>query len=76
MAVFLWFLFQFVAAVPAMQDMLKISTLNGILDYLVVLGFAFVWALVIRTIWRRSLFGRGVGTMARWLASDESATEG
>jgi len=76
MAVFLWFLFQIVAAVPAMQDLLKISTLNGVLDYLVVLGFAFVWALVLRTIWRRSLFGRGVGIMARWLAPDKKSTEG
>jgi cation-transporting ATPase E len=76
MAVFMWFLFQIVAAVPAMQDLLKISTLNSILDYLVVLGFAFVWAMVIRTIWRRSLFGRGVGTMARWLASGKTSNEG
>ena len=75
MTVFLWFLFQIVAAVPAIQDLLKISTLNSVLDYLVVLGIVFVWALVTRAIWRLSLLGRGVGIMARWLTNDKNSNE-
>ena len=43
-----------------LQEWLRITWLPSIRDYLIIAGFAAVWAIVIRTIWRFRLKRLGI----------------
>jgi cation-transporting ATPase E len=56
-----------------LQEWLRITWLPSIRDYLIIAGFAAVWAIVLRTIWRLRLKRLGIDYQSekRWNMNKE-----
>jgi hypothetical protein len=56
-----------------LQEWLRITWLPSLRDYLILAGFAVVWAIILRTIWRFRLKRLGIDFKAqkRWYMTDK-----
>jgi hypothetical protein len=51
-------LFLLIISIPFFQEIMRITWLYSLEDYLLVVLMVVVWALITRTIWRSSLMER------------------
>lgn len=64
MAIALLVLFLVATFLPITQELLRLRPLDNLRDYLIVVGIAIVWALLLRTIWRLPGLSRYVGIVS------------
>jgi cation-transporting ATPase E len=64
MAIVLLIIFLLATYLPLTQELLRLAPLDNARDYLIILGIALVWALILRTIWRLPGLNRYVGIVS------------
>jgi cation-transporting ATPase E len=67
MAVVLLIVFLLATYLPLTQELLRLAPLDSARDYLIILGIAIAWALILRTIWRLPSLNRYVGIVSHRL---------
>ncbi|HSG17839.1 MAG TPA: HAD-IC family P-type ATPase [Anaerolineae bacterium] len=67
MAVVLLIVFLLATYLPLTQELLRLAPLDSARDYLIILGIAIAWALILRTIWRLPGLNRYVGIVSHRL---------
>ncbi|UCG25520.1 MAG: HAD-IC family P-type ATPase, partial [Chloroflexota bacterium] len=64
MAIVLLIVFVLATYLPLTQELLRLAPLDSARDYLLILGIAVAWALILRTIWRLPGLNRYVGIVS------------
>ncbi len=64
MALILFVLFVLATYLPLTQELLRLTSLEGVRDYLVIAGVALLWLVVLRALYRAPWLNRYVGILS------------